>query len=407
MRVKVPLFEKEMPRKWYNLAADLPSPMNPPLGPNGKPISPDMLAPVFPMNLIEQEVSQERWIDIPEEILDLLYRWRPTPLHRATYLEQALGTPARIYYKNESVSPRRKPQAQHRRGAGVVQQAVRHQAHRHRDGRRPVGSALAFACALLGLECKVFMVRVSYDQKPYRKLMMQTWGAECVASPEHPDPGRDGYPRGAPRFAGQPRHRDQRGHRGRGHGALGHDPLRARQRAEPRAAAPDHHRPGGEEAAEEDRREEGRRGDRLRGRRQQLRWPRVPVRQRQDPRRPDRHHPRRAVLLPDDDQGALRLRPRRHGAHDPPAADALPRARLRAAADPRREACGTTAWHRSSPRRSSRGSSRPRRCTSSSPTAPRSSSRRPRGSSRLPRPATPSPRSSSRRSRRRRRGRKR
>ena len=199
MKVKVPLFEKEMPRKWYNLAADLPSPMNPPLGPNGKPISPDMLAPVFPMNLIEQEVSQERWIDIPEEVLDLLYRWRPTPLHRATYLEQALGTPARIYYKNESVSP----PGSHKPNTAVAQAWYNKQFGIKRivteTGAGQWGSALAFACALLGLECKVFMVRVSYDQKPYRKLMMQTWGAECVASPstqtqagkailaEHPD----------------------------------------------------------------------------------------------------------------------------------------------------------------------------------------------------------------------------
>ena len=199
MRVKVPLMENEIPRKWYNLAADLPSPMNPPLGPDGKPVSPDMLAPVFPMNLIEQEVSSERWIDIPEEVLDLLYRWRPTPLHRALYLEKALGTPARIYYKNESISPpgSHKPntavaQAWYNKQFGITRMVTE-------TGAGQWGSALAFACALLGLECKVFMVRVSFDQKPYRKLMMQTWGAECVASPstltkagksilaEHPD----------------------------------------------------------------------------------------------------------------------------------------------------------------------------------------------------------------------------
>jgi tryptophan synthase beta chain len=199
MKVKIPLLEKEMPRKWYNLAADLPSPMNPPLGPDGKPISPDMLAPVFPMNLIEQEVSRDRWIDIPEPVLDLLYRWRPTPLHRATYLEQALGTPARIYYKNESVSP----PGSHKPNTAVAQAWYNKQFGIKRivteTGAGQWGSALAFACALLGIECKVFMVRISYDQKPYRKLMMQTWGAECVASPstltnagrsilaEHPD----------------------------------------------------------------------------------------------------------------------------------------------------------------------------------------------------------------------------
>ena len=99
MTVKYFLDEKDIPKQWYNLAADLPTPLQPPLGPDGKPVTPDMLAPVFPMNLIEQEVSQQRWIDIPDEILDILYRWRPSPLYRATYLEKALGTPAR--YKGE------------------------------------------------------------------------------------------------------------------------------------------------------------------------------------------------------------------------------------------------------------------------------------------------------------------
>ncbi len=190
--VKVFLSEKEMPRQWYNLAADLPTPLQPPLGPDGKPISPDMLAPVFPMNLIEQEVSQERWIDIPEGILELLYRWRPTPLHRAIYLEKALGTPARIYYKNESVSPAgsHKPntavaQAYYNKEFGIKRMTTE-------TGAGQWGCALAFACSLLGLECKVYMVRVSFDQKPYRKLMMQTWGATCTPSPStETQAGRD------------------------------------------------------------------------------------------------------------------------------------------------------------------------------------------------------------------------
>jgi tryptophan synthase beta chain len=172
-----------MPKQWYNLAVDLPTPLQPPLGPDGNPITPDMLAPVFPMNLIEQEVSQDRWIDIPEGVLELLYRWRPTPLHRAFHLEKALGTPARIYYKNESVSPAgsHKPntavaQAYYNKEFGIKRMVTE-------TGAGQWGSALAFACSLLGLECKVFMVRVSFDQKPYRKLMMQTWGATCVASP--------------------------------------------------------------------------------------------------------------------------------------------------------------------------------------------------------------------------------
>ncbi|HRZ25975.1 MAG TPA: TrpB-like pyridoxal phosphate-dependent enzyme [Spirochaetota bacterium] len=183
MPTKVFLTEDEMPKQWYNLAADLPTPMLPPLGPDGNPISPDMLAPVFPMNLIEQEVSQERWIKIPEEILELLYRWRPTPLHRAYALEKALGTPARIYYKNESVSPA----GSHKGNTAVAQAWYNKQFGIKKltteTGAGQWGSAISFACALLGLECKVYMVRISFDQKPFRKTMMQTWGAECIPSP--------------------------------------------------------------------------------------------------------------------------------------------------------------------------------------------------------------------------------
>jgi tryptophan synthase beta chain len=192
MQVKVVLNEDEIPRQWYNLAVDLPTPLQPPLGPNGKPITPDMLAPVFPMNLIEQEVSRNRWIDIPEEVIEILYRWRPTPLHRAHFLERALDTPARIYYKNESLSPpgSHKPntavaQAWYNREFGITKLTTE-------TGAGQWGSALAFACSLLGLECKIFMVRISFDQKPYRKTMMQTWGSKCVASPSpETQAGRD------------------------------------------------------------------------------------------------------------------------------------------------------------------------------------------------------------------------
>jgi tryptophan synthase beta chain len=180
---KTYLTEDEMPRQWYNLAADLPSGLKPPLGPDGNPISPDMLAPVFPMNLIEQEVSSQRWIDIPEGILELLSLWRPSPLHRAYELERVLKTPARIYYKNESLSPAgsHKPntavaQAWYNKEFGIKKLTTE-------TGAGQWGSALAFACSLLGMECKVFMVKISFDQKPFRKLMMQTWGAKCIASP--------------------------------------------------------------------------------------------------------------------------------------------------------------------------------------------------------------------------------
>ncbi len=182
-RVKILLNDDEIPRQWYNLAADLPTPMLPPLGPNGKPISPDQLAPVFPMNLIEQEMSQQRWIDIPSEVLDILYRWRPAPLRRAVFLERHLKTPARIYYKDESVSPAGShkpntavPQAWYNKQFGIKRLTTE-------TGAGQWGSALSFACSLIGLECKVFMVRISFEQKPFRKLMMQVWGGNCIASP--------------------------------------------------------------------------------------------------------------------------------------------------------------------------------------------------------------------------------
>ncbi|MGD0209731.1 MAG: TrpB-like pyridoxal phosphate-dependent enzyme [Desulfomonilia bacterium] len=181
--MKVFLREDEIPRQWYNLAADLPTPLLPPLGPDGNPISPEALTPVFPMNLIEQEVSQQRWIDIPEGIIELLYQWRPSPLQRAVYLEKALKTPAKIYFKNEGVSPAGShkpntaiPQAWYNKQFGIEKICTE-------TGAGQWGSALAYACALIGLKCKVFMVRISFEQKPFRKLMMNVWGAECVASP--------------------------------------------------------------------------------------------------------------------------------------------------------------------------------------------------------------------------------
>ncbi len=178
---KVRLTEEEIPKQWYNICADIK--MNPPLGPDGNPISPEMLAPVFPMNLIEQEVSTERWIDIPEPVLDVLRIWRPAPMVRALNLEKALDTPARIYFKDESTSPPGShkpntavPQAYYNKEFGIERMTTE-------TGAGQWGSALSFACAHFGLECKVFMVRVSFDQKPYRKSMMQVWGGNVVPSP--------------------------------------------------------------------------------------------------------------------------------------------------------------------------------------------------------------------------------
>jgi len=183
MSSRILLSEAQLPRQWYNLAADLPHPPLPPLGRDGKPVNPQDLAAVFPMNLIEQEMSRERWIPIPDEVLEILRRYRPTPLHRAKALEAHLKTPARIYFKNESVSPA----GSHKVNTAVAQAFYNKQAGVKRitseTGAGQWGSSIAFACAQFGLECKVYMVRVSYDQKPYRRVMMRTWGAECVASP--------------------------------------------------------------------------------------------------------------------------------------------------------------------------------------------------------------------------------
>jgi tryptophan synthase beta chain len=178
------LTEQEMPRQWYNIMADLPTPMEPPLHPGtGQPCGPEDLAPIFPMNLIEQEMSTQRWIDIPEEILDKYAIWRPSPLYRARNLEKALDTPARIYFKNEGVSPAgsHKPntalaQAYYNKVAGTKKITTE-------TGAGQWGSSLAMCCSFFGIECKVFMVKISYNQKPYRRLMMETWGANCTASP--------------------------------------------------------------------------------------------------------------------------------------------------------------------------------------------------------------------------------
>lgn len=184
MKRKINLEEKDIPKQWYNIQADLPTPIPPPLNPGtGQPITPDMLEAIWPMNVIEQEVSTERWIDIPEEVLEKYLIWRPSPLHRAYFLEKFLGTPARIYFKNEGVSPpgSHKPntaiaQAYFNKAAGIKRLATE-------TGAGQWGSALSFACSQFGIECKVYMVRISYNQKPYRRVLMETWGANCVPSP--------------------------------------------------------------------------------------------------------------------------------------------------------------------------------------------------------------------------------
>jgi len=183
-RVKYKLEEKDLPKQWYNILADLPEPLPAPRHPaTGKPITPDDLKPLFPMALIEQEMSTERFIDIPEEILEVYTMWRPTTLFRARRLEKALKTPAKIYYKYEGESP----PGSHKPNTAVAQVYYNKKEGVKRitteTGAGQWGSALSFAGALFGVQIKVYMVKISYEQKPYRRIMMQTWGAECVPSP--------------------------------------------------------------------------------------------------------------------------------------------------------------------------------------------------------------------------------
>ncbi len=178
------LSPQDLPTAWFNVVPHLPAPLEPPLHPGTKePVGPEDLAPLFPMALIAQEVSTEPAVDIPGPVLDVLSLWRPTPLVRATRLEQALGTPARIYYKDESVSPAGShkpntavPQAYFNKAEGVPRLTTE-------TGAGQWGSALAFASSVFGLECMVYMVRASFEQKPYRRMLMETWGARVAPSP--------------------------------------------------------------------------------------------------------------------------------------------------------------------------------------------------------------------------------
>jgi tryptophan synthase beta chain len=186
------LSSDQIPQAWFNVAPHLPTPLQPPLHPGTRqPIGPDDLAPLFPMALIGQEVTTEPWVDIPGPVLDILQLWRPTPLVRATRLEEALGTPARIFYKDESVSPAGShkpntavPQAYFNKMEGINRLTTE-------TGAGQWGSALSFATSLFDQECKVYMVRASYEQKPYRRVMMETWGGSVEPSPVD-EPGHPG-----------------------------------------------------------------------------------------------------------------------------------------------------------------------------------------------------------------------
>lgn len=184
MERKIILSEKEMPTHWYNIIADMPNKPLPPLHPGTKqPIGPEMLAPLFPMELIKQEVTTDKYVEIPEQVRDIYSIWRPTPLYRAYGLEKLLDTPAKIYYKYEGVSPSGShkpntavPQAYYNKLEGVKRITTE-------TGAGQWGTALSFACQMFGIECEVYMVKVSYNSKPYRKIIMNTYGAKVFASP--------------------------------------------------------------------------------------------------------------------------------------------------------------------------------------------------------------------------------
>jgi len=186
VQTKFLLNEDQIPKRWYNIIPDLPGPMAPVIHPGTlQPVSPDDLLPLFPMQIIEQEVSQERWIEIPEEVREIYRLWRPSPMFRAHRLEKALGTPAKIYYKYEGVSPAGShkpntavPQAFYNKEYGTKRIASE-------TGAGQWGSSIALACQMFGLECTVYMVKISYTQKPYRKSMMQLWGADVIPSPSN------------------------------------------------------------------------------------------------------------------------------------------------------------------------------------------------------------------------------
>ena len=192
MNTKITLQENEIPEHWYNIVADMPNKPMPPIAPDThQPIGPEALAPLFPMELIKQEVSQDTFIEIPDEVRDIYKKWRPTPLYRAHALEKALDTPAKIYYKYEGTSPSGShkpntavPQAYYNKQEGIKRITTE-------TGAGQWGSALSFACKLFDIECEVYMVKISYEQKPYRKMMMNTWGANVIASPsENTNAGR-------------------------------------------------------------------------------------------------------------------------------------------------------------------------------------------------------------------------
>ena len=191
-QTRVTLEQNEIPTHWYNVVADMPNPPLPPLAPDGNPVAPEQMLAIFPGNLLEQEMSAERWIPIPEEVREVYSIWRPTPLMRAARLEKVLGTPCKIFFKYEGVSP----SGSHKTNTSVPQAYYNKQAGFSRltteTGAGQWGSALSFAGQMYGIDVRIYMVKISYEQKPYRRSMMQTWGANVFPSPtDMTNAGRD------------------------------------------------------------------------------------------------------------------------------------------------------------------------------------------------------------------------
>ena len=191
-QTRIMLDEKDIPTHWYNVVADMPNPPLPPLGPDSNPVGPEKMLEIFPGNILEQEMSAERWIPIPEEVREIFKLWRPTPLMRAHRLEKMLGTPAKIFYKYEGVSP----SGSHKTNTSVPQAYYNKQAGFSRvtteTGAGQWGSAVSFAGQMFGIEVRIYMVKISYEQKPYRRSMMQTWGGNVFPSPTNmTQAGRD------------------------------------------------------------------------------------------------------------------------------------------------------------------------------------------------------------------------
>ena len=330
---KILLPESEIPRSWYNVLADTPTGPQPVLHPGtGQPWGPTIWRRCSRWTDPAGGLDRSRDRRCPTRSSMCCGCGGPTPLHRAHRLEQRLGTGSRIYYKNESVSPA----GSHKPNTAVPRRTTTPRPGAPASPPRPEPASGAARWRsprqLFGLECKVYMVRVCYDQKPYRRMMMEAWGAERRSQPVARHQRRAPDARGKSRLSRQPRDRHLRGGRGCRH-PRGHE-LLTRLRLEPRPAAPDGDRPGGSQAARAGRRERCRRGRRLRRRRLELRRPGAAVHRRQDRRGRDRGDRVRAIGMSHADPGAVQLRLRRHRPADSAGGDAYARSRLRSAGDP-------------------------------------------------------------------------